>query len=164
MWREGKRVRAEYLGKATEPPWVEGLEGRVEVDFTRGGVALHPYRAGDVVTFVEDGRPFWVVVDGRRQYVRDDAPSMTVESTGWGRFGRGYKTHAYVTLVVEWERPSRGRKQLSGSGSALAPVYHPYAPSMLDADPLRRLDRRFPVGLVQPIVVPKLVGKRGRGF
>jgi len=120
------------------------LKAGSEIDLTRGGVVLHPYRVGDRVAFIADRQPFWVVVERERQVVRDDAPPMLVVGTGWGRFGQSYGVHPYVVLVLAPAVPSAAVVP----EAKLVPVYHPYAPSMLDADPLQRLDRRFPTSLV----------------
>lgn len=129
VWRDGKKIRAEYLGKA--PPLV--------VATTMGGGRLvperaaHPYAPGTHVRFSAGHQPYWILVTGSRQQVFDTRPPMRVEAIGWGQFGRGGELTPYVTLVTADGQP----------------VHHPYDATFTSADLAGRLDRRFPVILLE---------------
>ena len=126
VWREGKKVRTEYLGRATAL-----VDGALRAD---PGVPVqeHPYRLGDRVRFIETPRPYWVTAVGKRYRIHDSRPPLRVVATGWGIFGRSQSLYAYVTL----ETPE---------GEA---VFHPYDPTLSFTDPAGRLDRRFPTPLL----------------
>ena len=128
VWREGKRVRSEYLGRAVA---FREERSRVERD---SPPAEHPHVVGAVVRFLAGGTPYWITVTGHRSEVHDDRPPLRVTATGWGRFGQRSALYAYVMLET-----------LTGQ-----PVWHPYDSTMTGPDPQRRLDRRFPVPLIEP--------------
>lgn len=129
VWREGPKIRTEYLGKA--PPMATVASpggGRLIAER-----APHPYAPGADVRFTAGHQPYWILVTGNRQQVFDTRPPMRVEAIGWGQFGRSTGLTPYVTLVTQ-------------SGQA---VHHPYDASFSSADLAGRLDRRFPVILIE---------------
>lgn len=124
VWREGQRVRTQYLGPMRAPQLAD-----------KQAVA-HPFIPGQVVQF-GNNRPIWVLVKGKKQFTRDDAPAMVVEKIGWAVFGAQKKVYPYVTLRL---------------GNPLGPnVFHPYNEMLSAPDPFGRLDRRFPAPLLQKI-------------
>ena len=134
LWREGRHVRTEYLGLVAPPT----LEGHIIPE-------IHPFKLGESARFGTNSRLYWVVVRGKKQIVRDDAPDMLIDGVGWGKFGQSRQIYPYVTLQVE--------KIVDGKrGRGLEPVHHPYDGAMTGADPAGRLDRRFPTPLLEKVV------------
>ena len=152
QWRDGDRVRTEYLGPMKAPKLPEGaaLAGPAVAATGSGTVPRarpkakegiprrkHPMKVGDSVRFSADKQPVWIILKGKRQFAREDAPPMRVDKVGWGVFGGERRIYPYALLVLEDGRP----------------VYHPYDATMAFADPQRRLDRRFPAPLLEKVVV-----------
>lgn len=120
VWRDGNRIRAEYVGKV--PP----------IALTGGGVE-HPFKIGDGVRFRAESQPYWLLVEGTRQRVFDTRPTMKIEAIGWAPMGRTRDVHPYAMLVTQ-----EGVR-----------VHHPYDPTFSSADLAGRLDRRFPAALLE---------------
>lgn len=129
VWRDGHRVRTEYIGRAFA---LADSRGRADDASTR---EPHPYKAGDSVRFLADAHPYWITLVGLRPTAHEDCPPMRVAAVGWGRFGRKGSLYAYVTLET----------------TAGVPVHHPYDATFCSPDPAGRLDRRFPVPLVERV-------------
>ena len=127
VWREGAKVKTEYVGKAAAPKLPPNVRpGRPS--------SPHPLKAGARVRFVAGSGFLWVM--GRRGkkaagQVREDRPPMVVETIGWAPFFRKEmgEVYPYVTLTLPDGRP----------------VYHPYDDNFRFLDKRRRLDRRFPI-------------------
>lgn len=127
-WRDAEgKVRTEYLGRDRPPPIPGGPDA---------AVGRHPYPPGSRVQFVAAHTPYWITVAGNRQIVHAENPPMVVDAVGWSRFGRSKSLYPYVTLRTA------AREEL---------VFHPYDNTFTAADPARRLDRRFPTLLIEPV-------------
>ena len=122
VWREGKTVKTEYLGKLPVVP-------------AEPNGAAHPFKTGTMVRFQAAKTPYWILVVGDRRQVFDTRPAMKVEAVGWTCLMPGSPMVPYVTLVT-----------LDG-----APVHHPYDLTFSGPDGARRLDRRFPTSLLEAV-------------
>ena len=135
VWREGGKVRTEYIGKFAAPNLPQAGE---KVSVSADGRALtvqHPYSPGAKVRFHPEYVPYWITLLKSYQRVHADTPLMVVEQIGWAKFGRSRTLCPYVFLLT---------------AETKEPVYHPYDATMTVADPAGRLDRRFPTQLVLP--------------
>jgi len=132
VWRESGKTREEYLGRedgrpAYNHPVAQVLpEGRSEQD-----LGLHPYKVGTQVRFLPDRLACWV--SDNRAYT--STPPLKVTAIGFSRFGLSHQVYPYVVLET-----------LEGKA-----VFHPYDSTFTFADSAGRLDRRFPVPLVEPL-------------
>jgi len=134
-WRDGGAIRTEDLGRMPVPRLPTDGAGTT-MSMGRPAIRVHrpdrhPFATGDRVMFAAGSTPCWIVLEGRRQFLRDDTPLMDVDGIGWGIFGSQGLVYPYVMLTL--------------AGRA---VFHPYDGQFLFADPARRLDRRFPAPLV----------------
>ena len=150
VWREGGKVRSQYLGRANKVPnkvpntapnkaptgaSLATLPAPVAVPPTAApsvAIPKHPHRIGDKVRLRVKQAPAWYR-RGCTNKLRKDQPEMVVDGIGWALLPTRGRVYAYVTLVLP-------------AGEA---VYHPYNAAFTGFDSGGLLDRRFPVELLQ---------------